>query len=48
MEMRKIKVAVIYNEPSPELYVKSDESAEPTGEFVPYFEGFPAACLYYL
>ncbi len=38
MELRKTKVAVIYNEPTPELYVKSDEVVETTGQFVPYFE----------
>ncbi len=38
METRKLKVAVIYNEPSPELYVKNDKAVEPTTQFVPYFE----------
>lgn len=38
MGKRKIKVAVIYNEPSPELYIKSERANQPTGEFVPYFE----------
>ncbi|PJB00601.1 MAG: D-alanine--D-alanine ligase [Ignavibacteriales bacterium CG_4_9_14_3_um_filter_30_11] len=35
---KKLKVVILYNEPQPELYVKTDElSSEPT-HFVPYFE----------
>jgi len=38
MNKKKLKLAIIYNEASPELYKKLDEEVTPTGNFVPYFE----------
>jgi len=39
MRRPKIKVAVVYNEPEPEMYKKPDENSAPADtEFVPYFE----------
>jgi D-alanine-D-alanine ligase len=38
MKKKKIKVAVVYNEAAPEMYVKSTEHTEKVGEFKPYFE----------
>ena len=38
MNKKKLKLAIIYNEASPELYKKVDEEITPTGNFVPYFE----------
>lgn len=38
MKNKKLNVAVVYNEASPEMYVKSAEDIEKVGEFKPYFE----------
>ncbi len=38
MKKKKLKVAVVFNEASPEMYVKSTEDIEKVGEFKPYFE----------
>jgi D-alanine-D-alanine ligase len=38
MVRKKIKVAIVYNEPSPDLYVKAGELDEKKIGFVPYFE----------
>ncbi len=38
MKKKKIKVAVVYNEATPEMYVKSSGDIEKVGEFKPYFE----------
>ena len=39
MRRAKIKVAVVYNEPEPEMYLKPPEKTENDGtDFVPYFE----------
>lgn len=38
MENKKLKIAVVYNEAQPELYVKPSEESERVGEFKPYFE----------
>ncbi|PIW70532.1 MAG: D-alanine--D-alanine ligase [Ignavibacteriales bacterium CG12_big_fil_rev_8_21_14_0_65_30_8] len=35
---KKLKVAILYNEAEPELYVKRDESSSEPTNFVPYFE----------
>ena len=35
---KKLKVAVIFNEPSPELYIKPDSKNLKNSDFVPYFE----------
>ena len=34
----KLKVAVVFNEPSPELYIKSEEVKKSDLNFIPYFE----------
>jgi len=38
MNRKNLKLAIIYNEASPELYKKPEEVTAPTGNFVPYFE----------
>ena len=38
MNSKKLKLAIIYNEASPELYKKPDEAVTTNGNFVPYFE----------
>lgn len=38
MKNEKLKLAVVYNEASPELYKKRNDGEIPTGDFVPYFE----------
>ncbi|HKI77708.1 MAG TPA: ATP-grasp domain-containing protein [Ignavibacteriaceae bacterium] len=35
---KKLKVAVIFNEPTPELYIKPDNKNLQNSDFVPYFE----------
>lgn len=38
MKNKKIKVAVIYNESAPDLYIKPSEESKRQGDFKPYFE----------
>jgi D-alanine-D-alanine ligase len=38
MVRKKIKTAIVFNEPHPELYIKHDELTEKKLDFVPYFE----------
>ena len=38
MVRKKIKVAVVFNEPHPELYIKLDDLKEKKLDFIPYFE----------
>lgn len=38
MNYKKLKLAIIYNEASPELYKKTDETETTGGNFIPYFE----------
>ena len=38
METKKLKLAIVYNEATPELYQKEEESAVAPLDFVPYFE----------
>ncbi|HSP88434.1 MAG TPA: ATP-grasp domain-containing protein [Ignavibacteriaceae bacterium] len=38
MGIKKIKIAIVFNEPHPELYIKPDELSEKKPDFVPYFE----------
>jgi len=38
MARKKIKIAIVFNEPQPEYYIKSAEGEEKKADFVPYFE----------
>jgi D-alanine-D-alanine ligase len=38
MGIKKIKIAIVFNEPHPELYIKPGDLSEKKLEFVPYFE----------
>src|SRR5690554_1979802 len=38
MERKKIKTAIVFNEPHPELYIKASKAEDQKLDFVPYFE----------
>ncbi len=38
MKNKKLKLAIVYNEASPELYQKTPEDETSSGNFIPYFE----------